>query len=449
VQQRLALTVSQFPGCKLLSLRPTLAVGYAFAIGNRQVDPRAQVRNLCLRAADVARSMLNGGIEQYLRGRLEQIIVERRITNMFQPIVDLRTREVHAYEALARGPSGTELQTPDALLELAERLGMIAELDCVLFGCGLEHAADLPGSDPIFMNVLPSTLYDPVLRPDMLLAELERLRINPRRLVLEISERYVVKNSDSLVAKMRDLRRSGVRFAIDDAGVGYSGLGRVAALEPEFLKIDRSLVDHVDEHSVQRSVLSALSKMASDIKRHGHRRGHRARRRAHLRVRSRLPPRPGLLVRSPRRDDHRAATAQVISRSGQRSAPTHARLPSALVKPVEVDASVIAGQRDAASLWAARRQRLAPIAQARMTRGKRRREVAVNWRHVPVVAEHLRLVAQHHVALVPPPHGADAGADVPVVVGERLGRRHLEAFDQVLVRDVGVFVADVVGQAFA
>ncbi len=141
---------------------------------------------------------------------------------------------------------------------------MSLELDRVLFLTALERAARIT-KHPLFINVLPSAFFDPMLSGEATMTILERLGITPDRLVLELSERHVVKNPDALLYQIEVLRDLGIRLAIDDVGSGYSGLDRIAAFKPDFLKIDKVLVHDADKHPVQRSVLSALGAMANDI----------------------------------------------------------------------------------------------------------------------------------------------------------------------------------------
>src|SRR4051794_1168062 len=86
------------------------------------------------------------------------------VTPVFQPIVDLSgvSHEVVAVEALARGPKGTELESPAALFIAARRLGMVAHLDRLCIEAAIETAAQLPAHLEIFLNVHPSTLSQDV-----------------------------------------------------------------------------------------------------------------------------------------------------------------------------------------------------------------------------------------------------------------------------------------------
>jgi EAL domain-containing protein (putative c-di-GMP-specific phosphodiesterase class I) len=142
---------------------------------------------------------------------------------------------------------------------------MVAELDRAMLQQALRVAPRLKGNFPVFINILPAALYDPLLTPTSALRLLDEVQLPPERIVFEISERQVVRDPELLTHHIRALRRYGIRFAIDDVGSGYSGLDRIAALEPDFLKVDRALIVDVDHRPVQRAVLSAVVNLAAGI----------------------------------------------------------------------------------------------------------------------------------------------------------------------------------------
>src|SRR5262249_13625624 len=154
---------------------------------------------------------------------------------------------------------------PMFLLSVADRTGLTVELDRVFRSIALSNATKLPDNSLIFVNTLPSTVYDPDLGARRLEHLLDRLSLDARRVVFEFSELYVVSNEEMLLAALRQHRALGIRLAIDDVGAGYSGLERIAKLEPDFLKIDESLVRNIDDRGVKRSVLAALGHMAHEI----------------------------------------------------------------------------------------------------------------------------------------------------------------------------------------
>jgi EAL domain-containing protein (putative c-di-GMP-specific phosphodiesterase class I) len=170
----------------------------------------------------------------------------------YQPIVHVSNRTVAGYEALMRSESSVLLE-PDSVLRAAEQL---KAMDRVGRGVRAQAARELRSSSDsvtLFVNLHPQDLQDDeLLHPNSALAKVAD------RVVLEITERAGLSNIDNLSQKIRDLRRLGFRIAVDDLGSGYSGLNNVTELEPEFIKLDMTLVRDIDQSAVKQKVVSSL-----------------------------------------------------------------------------------------------------------------------------------------------------------------------------------------------
>lgn len=264
VQDELSHMVARLPLPPSAS-SPRVSVGRGFVLYNPHVPALHQVRTALAAAHSDAKHRLNFDDRVSRRSQLERIILRQEIWSVFQPIVHLRERRTLGFEALSRGPKQTEFEAPLFLLSVADRTGLTTELDRVFRTTALVNAARLPQDTKIFVNTLPSTVYDPELSVKRLAKLLDHVGIDPARVVFEFSERYVVSNEQMLMSTLEQYRALGVQLAIDDVGAGYSGLERIANLEPDYLKIDASLVRHIDERPVKRTVLAALNRMAEDI----------------------------------------------------------------------------------------------------------------------------------------------------------------------------------------
>ncbi|POB11784.1 hypothetical protein CO251_02985 [Sulfobacillus sp. hq2] len=188
----------------------------------------------------------------------------RQIKVVFQPIVSLRTGAVLAFEGLSRPQSdGGEPIEVSALIASAEQHGHLLVFDEVAFGAVLQ-AATRVGFGPdhlLFINILPNSLEHPL----PFLRHLQQHPvIEPRQIVLEISERETVTGGDrKLQEYLEPFREMGVRIALDDLGSGYSGLNRLVDLQPDFAKIDLSLVRDVDRNSIKFALLESTARFAS------------------------------------------------------------------------------------------------------------------------------------------------------------------------------------------
>ena len=159
----------------------------------------------------------------------------------YQPIVECHTERVLAYEALVRSEEPA-LSSALGLLDAAQRLGRGEELGRRIRAAVATAASDAPIDALLCVNVGAAELADDELYDPK--APLSRIA---HRVVLEITERATFDRVDDLSARRYRLGELGYRIAIDDLGAGYAGLATFARLEPEFVKLDRSLVHDVDK----------------------------------------------------------------------------------------------------------------------------------------------------------------------------------------------------------
>ena len=87
---------------------------------------------------------------------------------------------------------------------------------------------------------------------------------NPERVVIEITERTAIKDYPKFRDRLKAFRERGFRFAVDDAGSGYAGLGSIANLEPDFIKLDISLINAIDTNFIKQNLVETMVKFAND-----------------------------------------------------------------------------------------------------------------------------------------------------------------------------------------
>ncbi|MCU1376040.1 MAG: hypothetical protein JWO68_3326, partial [Actinomycetia bacterium] len=176
------------------------------------------------------------------------------IVAAYQPVVRLRDDEVIGYEALAR-MTGPPDQGPDIWLQDAAEQGIRAEVEVACL-----HAAVLHGLPPddqlLFVNLSPSLLGD-----ERVVAALESVS---HRLVLEISEHVQVDDYDELARHLADWQDRGTLVAVDDTGSGYASLRHVLRLAPNFIKLDKSLVDGVGHDRSLRALVASFVAFARE-----------------------------------------------------------------------------------------------------------------------------------------------------------------------------------------
>ncbi|GIF70572.1 sensor domain-containing phosphodiesterase [Asanoa siamensis] len=170
----------------------------------------------------------------------EAILRERAIFPLFQPVVAIADRSVVGFEALARGPKG-QYETAGALFDAAARLGRSMDLDWLCAGAAGEHFVASGLRDlALFVNLDPYTLSGPFR--ERLLDVFAGLMRDGQQLVIEITERSVTQNPPALMDAVLQARRMSVRVALDDVGVEPSSLAAMPLVNPDIIKIDRSVV---------------------------------------------------------------------------------------------------------------------------------------------------------------------------------------------------------------
>ncbi|MDP9436441.1 MAG: EAL domain-containing protein, partial [Actinomycetota bacterium] len=180
----------------------------------------------------------------------------RRLTVLFQPLVDLRTGRVVGHEALSRGPAGTRLENPGVLFAAARAAGRTAELDwacrCTAFSDAL-HSARCP-SWRLFVNAEPETLGSAC--PVDLVPHWRRAH-RSLRVVVELTERSLLRRPAQLLQVVATLRELGWEVALDDVGANSDGVALLPVVEPDVVKLDASLLgEHLD--AGQRATLRAV-----------------------------------------------------------------------------------------------------------------------------------------------------------------------------------------------
>ena len=198
-------------------------------------------------------------IRSRLRGEFETVMSEQLLTCVFQPIVSLKDFEAIGYELLSRGPRDSDLHRPDALFDIARSEGRVTELDRLCRRTASRAGEDLPEGCLRFVNTEPMTMFMHS-QGDSFVQEF--VEVTPSSLrgltVIEVTENSVIDDFDRMRDIVRRLRAHGFRVAIDDAGAGYAGLQTMVEIEPDFIKLDMSLIRGVDTSIVKQRLVRTL-----------------------------------------------------------------------------------------------------------------------------------------------------------------------------------------------
>jgi EAL domain-containing protein (putative c-di-GMP-specific phosphodiesterase class I) len=173
---------------------------------------------------------------------------------VFQPIVDLKGRELVGAEALARF-SGPPQRAPSHWFAEATTVGLRTELELHAVELALAAMPLLPATAFMTINASPSTLLQARLPKLVAVAGGERV-------VIEITEHAPISDYRRLLAALERLRGLGVRLAIDDAGAGYSSLRHILELHPDFIKLDISLIRNIHRDGSKQALAAGLISFA-------------------------------------------------------------------------------------------------------------------------------------------------------------------------------------------
>lgn len=194
-----------------------------------------------------------------------EILELGRVRAVYQPIVNLRSGSVFAWEALARGPAESALASPARLFDVAEEAGAVFALEKVCREAAIRGFAPGDQGARLFCNVHPRTLLDPAFTPGETRRLLDKYGMEPRQVVLEITERHSVQDFNLFHRTLAHYRDAGYGVAVDDVGTGYSGLVSIAEIQPDFMKIDMSLVRGIHANPVKRALLETLLTFADKV----------------------------------------------------------------------------------------------------------------------------------------------------------------------------------------
>lgn len=182
------------------------------------------------------------------------------LTMAFQPIVDANRRTIFGYEALVR-PTEPSMANPSAILAAAERLDRLHELGRRI----RELSATAFGAAPAGALLLVNLHTQDLLDPDLFRADAP-LSAHAERVILEVTERSTLDDVRDVQERVSMLRSLGFRIAIDDLGAGYAGLSSFAALEPDIVKLDMSLIRGLHLSQIRQRIVRTMASLCREMK---------------------------------------------------------------------------------------------------------------------------------------------------------------------------------------
>lgn len=183
------------------------------------------------------------------------------ITMAYQPIVDIQTRRVYAYEALVRGKDGSGAGA--VLSRVTDDNRYRFDQTCRVKA--IEIAARLGLDTRLSINFLPNAVYDPKTCIRATLAEAARHGFPIEQIMFEVTESEPVRDPVHLQGIFNEYRNQGFITAIDDFGAGFAGLNLLSQFRPEIIKLDMGLCQGIADDKVKRAIAEGIISTATSL----------------------------------------------------------------------------------------------------------------------------------------------------------------------------------------
>ncbi|MGZ7030713.1 MAG: EAL domain-containing protein [Thermoanaerobaculia bacterium] len=194
--------------------------------------------------------------------RLTRAVADRAIRTVFQPVIDLRSRSIVGYEALSRGPAGSEIESPDVIFEVARDLDLVWDLERLCIENVQPSLHDVCDRGLLFFNLESSFIQQLQHRGMDIFDPFFDCHSS---VVIEVTERSAIRDYDTFRSSLQDLKALGFQIAIDDCGSGYATLEAVAELQPNYLKVGHSLFRGVERDPIRTRLVDVVARCADTI----------------------------------------------------------------------------------------------------------------------------------------------------------------------------------------
>jgi EAL domain-containing protein (putative c-di-GMP-specific phosphodiesterase class I) len=186
---------------------------------------------------------------------IRKVVDQRLVKVVYQPVVELRSRKIFAYEALVR-PTSSDFKGPLDLFAAAVEEQCTGELGRVIRQMSIENCQDVP----LFLNLHPAELNEGwLVQPD------DPIFRHSFDVFLEITEGVPLSHFQLCKSILHEIRGRGIYLVVDDLGAGYSNLKYIADLHPRVVKLDRELVAGLTRDSRMFKLVSAIVVLCKEL----------------------------------------------------------------------------------------------------------------------------------------------------------------------------------------
>jgi EAL domain-containing protein (putative c-di-GMP-specific phosphodiesterase class I) len=199
------------------------------------------------------------------REKIESALSNGRFILHYQPILDIKNRTISHYEILIRMlDENDEIVSPGVFINIAERIGLIQEIDNFILQSAIKKQGDLlrEGHDITFAINLSGRAFDDPKLPQTIENNIREYEAKAENLIFEITETAAVSDIVAAEKMMCRIQALGCQFALDDFGVGFSSFYYLRELPVEYVKIDGSFVNDLPQNTDNQILVRALSEVA-------------------------------------------------------------------------------------------------------------------------------------------------------------------------------------------
>lgn len=192
---------------------------------------------------------------------IEQLLDKDNYRAVFQPIINLSTKEVAGFEMLIRGPEGA-FESPDDLFRLSVENNILTKVDLQCLRLCTELSSNIAGLMRVHLNVFPSTILDTDAQEFISIFPTDK---EGKVFCIEISEQHFIGDPAYMRDRLLALRHAGILIAVDDIGFGRASLETLILLEPDIVKVDRKYVNGIGTDPTKVRLLKRLANVAKSL----------------------------------------------------------------------------------------------------------------------------------------------------------------------------------------
>jgi len=206
--------------------------------------------------------------ESHWTPKIRNALINNRFCLMFQPVINLKTNKIEHYEALIRmRDENDELISPGIFIPVAERIGMIHDIDNWVIKQAINALQQLPEDKShvsLNINLSSHAFHDPGLL-QRIKDSLHESQVDARRITFEITETAAIANYEQTREMIIKLRELGCSFALDDFGVGFNSFSYLKQFPVDYLKIDGSFIINLVNDSVDQTLVKSMVKISQTL----------------------------------------------------------------------------------------------------------------------------------------------------------------------------------------